>query len=156
MRLSEAIDALLLATETNGRSFGTVKNYREKLGYLLKALGDVDIEAVTVQDLRRYVSTQFARVRAGELAEATVAGRVRMVKRLFNFLVEEGIIDDNPARRLSGLSEAELVALVESGDLEAQETEAGLLIEKASLSEFVSILVDLRLIADAEANAEAE
>ncbi len=36
----------------------------------------------------------------GGLSEATVASNVRVVKRLFNFLLEEGVIAENPAARL--------------------------------------------------------
>lgn len=124
MRLTEAIDALLLATQANGKSPETVKAYREKLQYLLETLGDVAIEAVTVQDLRGYVAGQLARVTAGELSPFTVAGRVRALKRLFNFLTEEGTLDANPARRIKtprprrvtpkGITHRDLVRLLES------------------------------------------
>jgi len=128
MRLSEAIDALALATQANGKSPETVKAYREKLGYLLETLGDVAIEAVTVQHLRGYVAGQLARAQSGELSPFTVAGRVRALKRLFNFLVEEGTLEANPARRIKtprprrvlpkGIAHRDLVRLLES-------TEAG-------------------------------
>lgn len=124
MRLSEAIEALLLATRANGKSPETVKAYREKLGYLLETLGDVAIEAVTVQDLRGYVAGQLARVTAGELSPFTVAGRVRALKRLFSFLLEEEVLTANPARRIKtprprrvtpkGITHRDLVRLLES------------------------------------------
>ncbi len=44
MLLTEAIDLLCIATRANGRSVRTVKNYREKLGHLLRFLGDVEVE----------------------------------------------------------------------------------------------------------------
>lgn len=108
MQLTEAIKALLLATRANGRSPETIEAYREKLTYLVEALGDVAIEGITVQDLRRYVSAQLERTvnyRAdnpppGALSPFTVAGRVRALKRLFNFLVEEELLTVNPARRI--------------------------------------------------------
>ena len=100
MNLSAAIEALLLATRANGRSPQTVKAYAEKLSYLLDALGDVPVETITVHELRRYVSAQLARSDAGELSPFTVAGRVRALKRLFSFLVDEEVLTANPARRI--------------------------------------------------------
>ena len=56
MLLSQAIEALLLATRADGRSPRTVYAYSEKLKPLLRALGDVPVEAITTADLRRYVA----------------------------------------------------------------------------------------------------
>ncbi len=132
MRLSEAIEALLLATQANGRSSRTVEAYREKLSYLLEALGDVPVETITVADLRRYVAGQLARTTdyqpdnppSGSLSPFTVAGRVRALKRLFNFLVDEELLDANPARRIKtphprrvipkGITHADLGRLLDS------------------------------------------
>ena len=126
MRLSEAIDALLLATQANGRSQRTVNVYGENLRYLLDALGDPPMETITVHDLRRYVSAQLARVDAGELSPFTVAGRVRMLKRLFSFLADEEVLSVNPAARIKtpqprriipkGISHEDLRLLLESAE----------------------------------------
>ena len=56
MLLSEAIDALCIATRVNGRSPRTAEGYREKLRQLLLFLGDVPVESITVDDLRRFVA----------------------------------------------------------------------------------------------------
>ena len=56
MRLSEAIEALCLATRVDGRTPRTVYSYQEKLSHLLAFLGDVPIEGITLNDLRRYVA----------------------------------------------------------------------------------------------------
>lgn len=182
MRLSEAIEALLLATQANGRSSRTVEAYREKLSYLLEALGDVPVETITVADLRRYVAGQLARTTdyqpdnppSGSLSPFTVAGRVRALKRLFNFLVDEELLDANPARRiktphprrvipmpvseaarLAGLTPELIRWLVKDGDIDAQEVGGELLIEKASLSEWLEALEDLACIQAVQA-AKAE
>jgi len=96
MRLSEAIDALLIATRANGRSARTVKAYQEKLGHLLDLLGDVEVERITTDDLRRYV----ARMHDTGLSPYMILTRTRAMKRLFAWLEEEGRIEDNPARRI--------------------------------------------------------
>lgn len=109
MMLSEAIEALAVATLADGRSLATVADYRQKLGYLLAFLGDRDVTAVTVHDLRRYVADMRGRATlyvghayktesTGGLAPATLATRIRAVKRLFNWLASEGAIEANPAQ----------------------------------------------------------
>lgn len=111
MLLSEAIDALVVATIADGRSAHTAEDYRRKLGYLLAFLGDRPVGEVTVADLRRYVADMrsrdtlytthgFRSAYAGGLATATLATRTRAMKRLFNFLHVEGEIAVNPAQRI--------------------------------------------------------
>lgn len=111
MLLSEAIDALCLATVADGRSRATVADYRQKCGYLLAFLGDREVSAVTVHDLRAYVADMRGRATlyaghaykppsTGGLAAATLATRIRAVKRLFNWLAAEGAITENPALRI--------------------------------------------------------
>jgi site-specific recombinase XerD len=135
MKLSEAIDALCIATRADGRSSRTVGSYRQKLKPLLAFLGDVDVEEISIDDLRRYVAYlmdlqvryvdhPLRRRREGGLSPFTVSGRIRAFKRLFNWLKEEGTIDDNPARRIKiprpkrekpkGISRQDLLGLLEA------------------------------------------
>lgn len=111
MLLSEAIEALAVATIADGRSLRTATGYRSKLAQLLAFLGDVPVDQVTVTDLRRFVAdlrergSRYAGTTArpeidGGLSIATVAGHVRSFKRLFNWLHEEEIIPSNPSRRI--------------------------------------------------------
>lgn len=113
MLLSDAIEALCLATVADGRSPRTAGDYRQKLGALLVFLGDVAIEGITTNDLRRFVADLHSRESrwldhpnrpqtAGGLSPASVAGYVRSVKRLFHFLQDDGILASNPAGRLKG------------------------------------------------------
>jgi site-specific recombinase XerD len=96
MLLSEAIEALCIATRANGRSPATVAAYREKCGHLVTFLGDVHVQDITVDDLRRYVAGLWD----GELSPHTVAGRVRHAKRLFNWLVGERVLASSPMARI--------------------------------------------------------
>jgi integrase/recombinase XerD len=109
--LSDAIEALAVACIADGRSAATVADYRRKLGYLLAFLGDRPVDGVTVDDLRRYVADMRSRntlyvghayktESAGGLATATLATRIRAVRRLFRWLHDEGVIEVNPAQRL--------------------------------------------------------
>ncbi len=111
MQLSEAIEALIIATKANGRSAQTVSGYTRKLKPLVTFLGDVDITAITVEDLRRFIvalrdqETLWGdhpklQARDGKLSPFTVAGHVRALKRLFNFLEGEGKLEKNPARAI--------------------------------------------------------
>lgn len=142
MLLSEAIEALLLSTLADGRSDRTLKFYRDELAHLFVFLGDVPVEGVTVDHLRRYIADQMGertlyagrstrKPQRGKLSPFTIQTRVRAVKRLFNWLEQEGHINVNPARRIKtphpkrqepkGISWADFLALVattEAGGLD--------------------------------------
>jgi len=111
MLLSNSIEELVLMIQAEGRSPRTVRDYRQKAGVLLAFLGDVSVEGISLSDLRRYAAHLRSRsVRYedhplrhktnGGLSEASIASYLRVVKRLFSFLVEEGILSESPARRL--------------------------------------------------------
>lgn len=140
MKLSEAIENLATATKVNGCSAATVDDYRRKLGYLLDFLGDVPVEGITVQDLRRYVADLMDRPtryeehhrhapEAGGLSPFTIAGFVRALKRLFNWLVEEEVLTGSPARRIKtptprritpkGITHHDLVAILKTTEGDA-------------------------------------
>jgi site-specific recombinase XerD len=119
MLLTEAVEALCIATRANNRSVRTVSSYRNKLKPLVARLGNVSVETVTVHDLRAYV----AEMMDSDLSPFTVSGRVRHMKRLFNWLEEEGIIENNPVERIKtpqpkrdkpkGISEEDILLLLE-------------------------------------------
>ena len=73
-----------------------MQSYREKLGYLLTFLGDVPIEGITTADLRGYMAHLYER----GLSPFTVSTRGKAMRRLFNWLESEGLIDDNPAGKV--------------------------------------------------------
>lgn len=111
MRLSEAIEALAIATRANGRSPRTVDSYRQKLRPLVGFLGDVAVEGITTDDLRRFIAHLMDREtlyvghpsreeRPGSLSPFTVLGHVRAMRRLFNWLEYEERIERNPMRRI--------------------------------------------------------
>ncbi len=111
MLLSEAIQALLVATRADGRSERTVDSYEQRLRDFLAFLGDRPVDQITVHDVRgyaahlrsrkeRYVDHPARERKSGGLSPFTVASHLRAVKRLFNWLVEEEIIAESPARRV--------------------------------------------------------
>lgn len=98
MYIIEAIERLCIATRADGRSPRTVKSYREKLGHLAAFLGaDRDVASITTQELRTFVAAQYD---AG-LSPFTVSTRAKAVKRLFNWLHAEGLLEANPAQRFA-------------------------------------------------------
>ena len=110
MRLSDALSDFRAAV-TGVLSPRTVEWYAERLGSLLRYLGDEDIADIDTQDLRRWRAALLAQKLRWEhhpkrptqnsgLSPYTVAGHVRACRRLFSWLYEEGQIDANPARRL--------------------------------------------------------
>lgn len=111
MNLSNAIEQLCEATAAEGRSDRTVDGYRRTLRYMLTFLGDVDVGDVTIADLRRYAAdlrarstryedNPYAATQQGGLSAFSIASYMRVVKRLFNWLTEEGALQVNPAQRL--------------------------------------------------------
>ena len=111
MLLTEAIKALLIATRADGRSPETVKGYRRKLKPLVAFLGDVPVEDITIDDMRRYSvhlrdqPTRWSdhpkhREKEGGLSSFTIHSYIAHAKRLFNWLEEEGTIQVNPVRRI--------------------------------------------------------
>lgn len=111
MLLSEAIEALLIATRVDGGTPATVRSYRQKLKPLPIFLGDVEVGQITADDLRRFMahlmdrpsrwqSHPKHRPQKGGLSPFTIAGHGRALKRLFNWLEAEGELSDNPVRRI--------------------------------------------------------
>jgi site-specific recombinase XerD len=102
----------LIANALAGHSQQTVDFYARKLKPLIAYLEDMPVEQVTLSDLRRFVTHLRARKtrwddhpskrqKAGGLSEATIAGIVRATRRLFGFLIEEGVIAESPTARLN-------------------------------------------------------
>lgn len=110
MKLIEA-NAIFLASMKGVKSASTVKWYRQRLNSLSDFLGEeTAIEGITVHQLRKWRGTISDRstkytghpTRAeetGGLSRITLHGYVRSVRRFFTWLVEEGLLTQNPASR---------------------------------------------------------
>jgi site-specific recombinase XerD len=102
MLLSEAIGELVIASQAAGLSERTVVQYRLHLDKLIEFLGDREVSGITTTDLRRFVVNLRSRPgRGGAISSATVAGYVRAIRRLFNFLVSEEVVSKSPAAGLT-------------------------------------------------------
>ena len=168
MRLTEAINALVTATRADGRSAATIAGYRESLGHLVTFLGDREVATITLADLRSYAADlrdreeRFAehparKPQPGGLSVFSIASRLRSVKRLFNWLTQEEILTENPAKRLKlprlpqkepkAISQAALAALlaVTEGDSVVQRRDRALLLVLADTGCRVGGLCGLRV-----------
>lgn len=94
MRLSEAVEAWCAQRLAEGYSHHTIDAYRLQMGLLQRALGDREIDQVTLADLRAYVAG------ATHLKASSVAHRVRMIRSFFHWLVEEEHLTRSPAMKL--------------------------------------------------------
>ena len=95
MVLSTACERFLESL-SGARSPATVQWYRFRLAALRQGVGDMRLDAVTVSDLRRWRARSAAR----GLSPWTVHGYVRAARRLFAWLVQEGLLNESPASRL--------------------------------------------------------
>lgn len=174
MRLTEAIEALIKAIIADGKSLKTADTYRGHLRYLVDFLGDVEIETITIDHLRAYALDLRQRSQRwtdhpnhdpteGGLSPFSVASYVNHMKRLFNWLCEEGLLADNPAARLkranpprhgpkgiseeasflTGLSPQQVQEWVDAGYVDAAEAQGRWLVEKRSLAEFRQTLIEV-------------
>lgn len=135
MLLEEAIRMLLIATRVEGRTPQTLEWYRQRLTRFLAFMGNVPVEQIRPNDLRNYLAhlmdqkdrwTSHPKLKRkeGGLSEYTIAGHFRALRKLFNWLESEGILDTNPMRRIKapkfgqcepkGIAESDLLALIET------------------------------------------
>lgn len=110
MKLIEVI-SIFLASMKGVKSASTVKWYKQRLNTLASFLGEeTAIESITVHQLRmwrgtisdrstRYTGHPTRAEEAGGLSRITLHGYVRSVRRFFTWLVEEGILKNNPSSR---------------------------------------------------------
>jgi site-specific recombinase XerD len=78
-----------------GFSPHTLKAYSYQLKVLIRDIGNIDIEEVSLTLLKEYLEKQSERLKPSSLAH-----RIRFVKSLFRFASEEGHLAKNPALKL--------------------------------------------------------
>mgnify|MGYP000737159690 CR=1 FL=1 len=94
MRLSEAWEAYAADKRLLGYSPHTLRAYRLQSTLLIRHLGDIDIQEVTFEQLKKYLASQE------HLKPASIGHRVRFLKSLFKWAHDEGFITANPASKL--------------------------------------------------------
>ncbi|HEX2897448.1 MAG TPA: tyrosine-type recombinase/integrase, partial [candidate division Zixibacteria bacterium] len=92
------IDSFIFGCRIRNLAPRTLNVYAERLGYLVRHLEvrGVDIEAVSRQDIQDYLLSLI-----GIVSDETVNGRIRVYRRFFNYLEEEGLWEKpNPTKKL--------------------------------------------------------
>lgn len=107
MKLTDAIDLLLIEGKSRRLSPRTIEMYVEKLGRLREYLGDVETSSISIHQLREFLST--VPIRSGPKY-------YQCIRRLFRFLVSEELLEKNPALRLRRPRVRELVIEPLTGD----------------------------------------
>ncbi|WP_245632719.1 tyrosine-type recombinase/integrase [Alicyclobacillus kakegawensis] len=95
MRLSEASASFLNIRTQEGFSRYTISAYRLQHQLLIRDIGDLDIEDVTLPVLREHLSRQT------HLKPSSLGHKIRAIKTLFNWLVEEELLLRNPTLKLN-------------------------------------------------------
>ena len=106
MQLDKALDLFYNARSADGASSATVRWYRQRLKRLGEFFGESAVEALGVDDLREFVvhlrsksqrwaDHPYRKPSDGGLSSSTVRGYVRAVKRFFNWLEEEEILEQH-------------------------------------------------------------
>jgi len=109
LKLSEALREFDLSLVGNAADSTRVW-YQRRLGALVEFSGDVEIEELTISDLRRWRASLIERderwsdhptrpEQEGGLSPWTVRGYVRAVRAFCNWLVAEGLLISSPAAR---------------------------------------------------------
>lgn len=110
MKLSEALAEFDLSLVGHAAD-STRSWYQQRLSALVGFSGDVEIEALTISDLRRWRASLIERdgrwqnhptkpEQEGGLSPWTVRGYVRAIRAFCNWLVAEGLLISSPAARL--------------------------------------------------------
>ncbi len=92
------VDAFVFGCKIRNLAPRTLNVYAERLGYLVRHLEEkgIDIEDITKQDIQDYLLSLI-----GNVSDETVNGRIRVYRRFFNYLEEEGLWDKpNPTHKL--------------------------------------------------------
>jgi len=110
MKLSEALEMFALA-KIGESSSDTMRWYKQRIGTLVSFLEDMPIKDITLHDLRRWRAWLWEKnsrwadhpgrpEEEGGLSPWTRHGYIRAIRRFFNFLVNEGLLEHSPAQRL--------------------------------------------------------
>ncbi len=95
MRLSEFREDCLIRTRGQIRP-SSIREYRNAMRDLMQCIGDIDIRQVQYQHGETFIRWCFDRGNA----PATVAKKIRHLKRMLQLAVDRGQLEDHPWRRI--------------------------------------------------------
>ncbi len=94
MCLTQAWSAYEADKRLLGYSHHTLQAYKLQASLLIRHIGDINIQEVTFEQLKRYLVAQ------AHLKPASIGHRVRFLKSLFKWAQDEGYISKNPTARI--------------------------------------------------------
>lgn len=94
MKLSELWEGYATDKTLLGYAPGTIKQYKLQLGLLTRYVGDIDIEELTLQQVKEYLMSLTGR------KPGTIGHRIRFIRSYFRWAHDEGYISRNPMIRL--------------------------------------------------------
>ncbi|MEN6325773.1 MAG: tyrosine-type recombinase/integrase [Syntrophomonas sp.] len=95
MLFSDAWQLYVADKTIEGYSTCTLKSYHLQLKLLVRYLGDIDIEDVTLVNLKTYLIEK-----GGHLKPSSLGARIRFIRAFFKWASDEGYCSSNPARKL--------------------------------------------------------
>jgi len=95
MKLSEAWGLYEQDKRIEGFSQTTLKGYKIQNNLLIRHFGDIDLDEITLQDLKTYLIEK-----GSHLKPASLGMRIRAIRAFFRWASEEGYAVSNPARKL--------------------------------------------------------
>lgn len=95
MLISEASRIYLADKKIEGFSPHTLKGYKLQHELLVRYLGDIEMDEVTLVDLKEYLVEA-----GGHLKPASLGARIRSIRAFFRWATDEGHCSANPARKL--------------------------------------------------------
>ena len=104
-QLSQLIDLHCRMKSEEGKAESTIRNLRVSGRNLLEFLGDLPIDEIGTEEVRRFVRWlgSSANKRGGGLDEGTRSGRLRRIKEIYQTAKEMGWPGENPFRRFSSV-----------------------------------------------------
>jgi len=108
---SDALTAYSICAKAEGMSPKTVSGVSDAIRYFTRFLGgDIDLEDVTASELRRFIIAlqqrkafsghRFTRTQERGLSPDSIASYVRAIKSFFSFLEREGLMAENPIKKV--------------------------------------------------------
>lgn len=95
MKLSNAWVGYQSDKHIEGYSLKTLKAYQLQSNLLIRYFGDIDLNALTTESLKQYLSDD-----GKNLKPASLGHRVRFIKSLFRWAHDEGFLSKNHAAKL--------------------------------------------------------
>ena len=108
--LSDGFVAYKICAQAEGKSQRSIDWIIDIVGYFNEFLGNLNIEAITADDLRRFIialqqrqafaNHRFTKPQNRPLSSETVASYTRAIKTFFSFLEREELIANNPMKKV--------------------------------------------------------